>query len=592
MGLNTLETAYTNGQVIDASHVNEITAAIIGDFIGRDVSGVPSVGQSLGTLAIPWGSIYGESLILNGSVVDTNQIVAQSNRVISGRTRTIGGQPDFLQASGSAASFDIKAATTNLLLSINGLGVSVTTDITKTGITLAPSTNNTATVNSVGLSNDKFLGEDGTVIPITSAGSEFTSRVGQICAFKVGTEIFIGYLKSVTEIVNAYRGFFFDSSRNPVSRANMSHGDTIIILQIGWVFVEDNGTTVDISYTTPVYQYEAPASVTGAYWFDMSVQVWKRYSGASWEIIDRILVGSIVSDDAACKWTRSLDFEKAFSDENTIELNLLSTEIVNSKNINSKVNVYGSPIIQRNNFFNWNITTDLDTGLTEANSTIYYVYVSTSGERIISDVKPFDRRGDLRGYYHPFNDWRCVGTFFNDGSGNITMFDEMQFNVNITEKKGYLKDVKSYNTSGGSASASTLTPRTLNVINMNGSDIDSSCYFCYKDAGGTDFWLIPGKYSMKAFTIVLLNNRAFATLTNVTLNAQIAISIPSYDGGGTLYSGTQVHEVEASFEIKNLTRFRLNTYTKDARATDGLGSPHGISGYNNVYSQVEITKVA
>ena len=69
MGTNTLEPAYSNGDIIDASHVNEITQAIVNQFVGRSTSGVPESGKSLGTAALPWGAVHANSLILNGSQI-------------------------------------------------------------------------------------------------------------------------------------------------------------------------------------------------------------------------------------------------------------------------------------------------------------------------------------------------------------------------------------------------------------------------------------------------------------------------------------------------------------------------------------------
>ena len=62
MGTSTLQTAYLNGQIIDASHINEVTQAIIGTFIGRDSGGAAVAGNSLGSVDYPWGDIWGTLL--------------------------------------------------------------------------------------------------------------------------------------------------------------------------------------------------------------------------------------------------------------------------------------------------------------------------------------------------------------------------------------------------------------------------------------------------------------------------------------------------------------------------------------------------
>jgi len=420
MSLNTLETAYVNGQIIDASHVNELTLSLLGSFVGRDSSGIPSPSQSLGTLALPWGNLYADGIILDGAAIDTSQIVSLPNRVVSGKTRTLSNAPDFLRANGAALSFGILGASDNLVLSINNAAVSISTDITKTGVTAAPSSNNTATVNDTLISNDLYIGEDERNITIDAVGSEISSKVGQVAAFQTPTgEIFKALIRDATTLSNVYRGFYIDETGAAIKRANLSNNDTLTMLKIGWVFAEDNGTTVDVSYTTPVVSYSAPDSPsTGDYWFDVSNAVWKRYSGASFEIINRMLIGEIVSDDTNTIATRAADFSKSYSEQNNVSLVLSSNEIIESKDLSGRVSVYGNEIIFDNTKLVWNITTDLESGLTETSSTYYQLYVSDEGQTFISDQRPHDRK-DLKGKYHPYESWRFIGECFNDSSNDI-----------------------------------------------------------------------------------------------------------------------------------------------------------------------------
>jgi hypothetical protein len=469
MGTNTLETAYSNGQIIDASHINELTAAVINQFVGRNTSGVPESGKSLGTAAIPWGAVHANSLILNGSVVDTGQITSVANRIVSGATRADSDQPQFLDADGTAATMTVLGASTNITLSINASAVTVSTDIVKTGLTLAPSANNTCLVNDTAMVNDLYAGEVDAVIKeitIDTLGSEVTAKIGQYVGFKTATgEIMYGYLESATKITNVFRGFFFDDTGAPIVRGNLSNNDTLTLINIGWVFVEDNGTTVDISYLQPTYSFEAPSGpATGQYWFDIPNQVWKRYSGTEFEIINRMLIGIIALDDTACIATRSGDFTNTFQDLNNVELEINSTEIVTSKNFSSRVSVYGGEVVQDLNKLSWNMTTDLESGLSEASSTKYYAYISTKGERIISDQKPYLRK-DLKGLYHPYHTWRSVGRFFNDSSSDIVRAsDYVKFN-------SYLW----LTTSNGYGSTNTVIRRFATVLEYTGMD------FSYND---------------------------------------------------------------------------------------------------------------
>jgi len=422
MSTNTLETAYVNGQVIDASHVNELTQSLLGSVVGRNTSGVATTGQSLGTAALPWGNIYATGLILNGSSVDVSTIVSPANRVVSGKVRSTSNLPQFIApaGSGNGASFTVEGATTNLVYVVNGTSVTMSSDVVKSSLTTAPSSNNTCLVNDTSMSNDKYAGEDNEGITVDAMGSEITALIGQVAAFKIGTsEIMLAYVKSATRLENVYRGFFMDDSGDPIVRENLSNNDTITLMSLAWVFAEDNGTTVDVTYTTPVYNYSAPSSPsTGDYWYDISNATWKRYNGVSFEVIDRTLIGMAVLDDTDCIAARSIDTYAQFSDLNSINLQRQSAEIIESEDDNNVVNVYGVEISQRFDKLEWNITTDLASGLTEANSTVYYLYITDEGERVIDTEKPHLRE-DLRGYYHPFNSWRCVGTCYNGGGGDF-----------------------------------------------------------------------------------------------------------------------------------------------------------------------------
>ena len=365
--------------------------------------------------------------------VDTSQITSLANRIISGAARADSSQPDFLRANGAAASMSVLGATTNIILSINALAATVSTDIVKTSLTVAPSTNNTALVNDATMSNDLYAGEDDTEITIGTVGSEISALIGQYIALKTATgEIMYGFLKDATTLTNVLRGFFFDSAGAPIVRGNLSDTNVLTLMNVGYVFVEDNGTTVDISYSQPVYAFEAPSGpATGQYWFDITNQTWKRYSGTEFVIINRILVGMVVLDATNAIATRTSDLTNKFSDFNNVDLDISSTEIIKSKSFSSRLNVYGTEVTQDLNKLSWNITTDLEGGLTEAISTVYYLYVSIDGERIISDEKPYFRE-DLKGDYHPYHTWRLVGMAYNDASSNFTV-KWSEFGENIVE---------------------------------------------------------------------------------------------------------------------------------------------------------------
>jgi hypothetical protein len=433
MGLGTL-TNRSAGQTILDTFFNDIHSAINGDFVGRNTSGVPTSGQNLGTSAIPWGTIRASSVVLNGSTVDTSQLSRPQNLVTSGKTRTTSNQPAFITPTGSAASFTIYGSTTNLVFDVNGTSVSVTTDIAKTGLTTGPAATNTCLINdSEAAAQDKtrHWGEENyKTITVDTMGANFSAKVGTFQAMKLDngttTEYFYGYIESSVKLSRCYRGFFYNSSLAPTNRIVMSDNNVITILSTGWVFVENNATTVDVSYTNPVYSTTAPASpATGDYWYDLSNNVWKRYDGASFQIINRTLVGVVAIDSTNCVAARCMPFYKQYSTEGKLDLQVATTEIIRARNPNATLSVAGNRFAFVGQAPTWNITTMLAAAAdmynsTEQASTYYYLYIKDTGETIISDIAPYGAHGDKYTRYHPHNPWRMVGVAFNNGSSNLT----------------------------------------------------------------------------------------------------------------------------------------------------------------------------
>lgn len=433
MGLNTLNNRAA-GQTILDTFFNDIHQAMNQDFVGRNGSGVPTAGQNLGTVAIPWGTGRFTGLIVNGQSIDPSLVSSPVNVVKSGKTRTTSNQPQFLTPHGAALSAIIDGTPTNLVLDINGSAVSVITDITKSGLTAAPSSNNTALVNEATAADQfdtKFWGMENhkshDYITVDNMGSEITALVGKWAAFSiagVSTEYFLAFVESSTKLSRIFRGCFYNSSLAPVKNTAFTDNDVITLLKLTWVFVENDATTVDVTYTNPVWSFTSPSSpATGDYWYDMSNGVWKRYDGASFVIINRTLVGILASDTTACIAARCEDFYANYQEKNTLEIMKFSTEIARGSNPDAVVSVAGMDFAFKKGFANWNITTDLASAAdmfdaSEQASRAYYLYLKDTGEEVISDWKPYWRH-DLYGSYHPHNPWRMVGIVYNDSSSDL-----------------------------------------------------------------------------------------------------------------------------------------------------------------------------
>ncbi len=379
-----------------------------------------------------WYESPGSSLAdLSGS------ISVPANRIVSGRTRSGSGQPLFLQPDGTAAEVTLLAATTDFKAAINGTIVTFTDDVTLTGLSLAPGANNTALVNDAALTgqaNTRVLGEGNSVIPIDTAGTEITGLVGQFAAFKKGSEVFIGFVKSSTEITKCFRGFFFDSTDSPIVRETLTNNDTITLLRLTWIFAKNDGVTITSTLNNVRIAFDQPSSPSvNDFWFDLNTSQWKRFSGSSFDTDNSTLIGICAQDSSATIAARSFDFFNSFTDENTIELEKDAVTRVKSVFPGGRVSVYGKVFNFEHDLITWDITLDLDSGVSEAASTQFFTYIKDTGDVVISDKFPHDRRDDLKGFYHPHHNWRCMGRFFNDSSSDIVTVDDLGTVLRITD---------------------------------------------------------------------------------------------------------------------------------------------------------------
>lgn len=516
MGLNTLNNR-SAGQTIVEGFFNELNQALNTDFVGRNVTGVPTAGQNLGTVAIPWGTGRFNQLIVGGAAIDPSQITAPQNRVKSGKTRTSSNQPQFITPNGAVLTLVIDATPTPLSLDVNGTDVEVASDITITGLTAAPSSQNTALVNDVDAADQhdtRLWGEPEhrKKITIDTVGTNITALVGKYAAFMISngsdTEYFLAYVESATVLSQIRRGYFYDSTLAPKNRIVFSNNDTITLLKMGFIFVENDGTTADVTYTNPVWSFTAPGGpATGDYWYDLQNQMWKRYDGATFQIINRTIVGVFANSTAACVGARCIDFFAKYTTENTLSLAKFSTEIVKGSKPGQKVNVAGMEFDFAGSLASWNITTDLAAtadmyDATEQASRMYYLYVTDLGDTVISDISPYFR-DDLFGEYHPHNPWRCVGLAYNDGS------NDLQGTLSVS-KPG--DEHFSVNTGNGAGAVEVGRAR-FSVIDENTSA--SPLYVDDSDRGayGLVFW--PGGYEFSS-SFISNGNRQYSMSKNLT----------------------------------------------------------------------------
>lgn len=523
------------GQVILASFFNDIKSILSGDFMGRDVTGAPVSGNNLGTAVFPWGNVYCDELIVDGVAFNNAQLERPEYQIISGAMRAGSNQAAFILAAGSSPNFSVLASSVNLVLSIGGVSVTWVTDKSAIPVTTAAASANTAVVNdgtASGQAATRTWGEYGSssaggaspYYPITigSVGGNISSKVGTYQAFKVGTEYFLAFVESSTSLSRCFRGFFFNSSLAPVKRAAFSNGATITLMNLGWVFVDQDGSTVDTIFTSanssPTFSYSAPSSpVAGDYWYDQSNNVWKNWSGSAWVIVNRILVGMVVADSTNCVAARSFDFFGLCRHDNTIETSVLSNTVLNSVSLFERINVNGKIINFSTSRAVWDTASNLAASSDRYNASVQattteFFYITDQGETKISDIEPY-WRPDLLGYYHPYNPWRSVASDITDGSAhfaggpNLTQFNEIpQYSISsdkigdaqlgtrhysmgsVTADK--IESSPNFTTSFGSRSARQIFGN-VNGHNM-GNDVTKTIAQSYGGDSGAGYRVIAG----------------------------------------------------------------------------------------------------
>lgn len=432
MGIPTIpdrEDGLPNG-VINATWFNLLKQVLCGLFVGRDSSsGAPVAGQDLGSNIYPWGRVFCGSLVVDGSLLDVSTSASETHKVVSGKKRSTSNQPAFLTPAGAAGgpAFTLHAASVPLTFEVFGVTGEITTDITVSGLSLAPSSTNTCTLNDAnaqGQEATRTWGEpdSGVDLTVSSMGASISALVGKYAAFKVvnggNTEYFVAYVESTTKLRGAYRGYFFNSSLAPINRIKLSNGNTITLMKLHWVFADVDGTTVTTTSTVPSVDATQPSgAATNDYWFDLISKRWKRFDGAAFQTVDRTLVGLVVVDTADCIAARCIDFYAAYANTLDIEVEYASASTAKSKKLGQRANVAGEFITFQTSKAVWDMATDLAGSAdlydaTEQSKRAYHFYLKDTGQEVISDISPY-YRGDLSGWYHPHNPWRRIGSIQN-----------------------------------------------------------------------------------------------------------------------------------------------------------------------------------
>ena len=417
---------------IRPAHITNLMDALEGAQYGRQ-NGVPTAGQDLGDATRPFGSLYAQSIIVNGQVVDVASVSSVLNSIVSGATSADSSMPKFLSVPGDALTCKILGATTPLKLVINGTSITIDEDITITGLTATPSANNTLSINAPGLSSDRYIGEPDYInltsttaidpfsgIPIDSFAQNNVLTEGRTLGFRTGTNDIMLARRVGNFLVDVRREWFFRSNNSGAETNAFSDNTTFTALYIGWIFIDkDAPTSPIVVYDEPAYGESSPSSAsTGDMWFRPSINRWYRYDGTTWGLVERIPIGMVAMNNTAAVGYRCFDFEKEFSNLNTSEWKRTTVSKLACTQ-DSYVNVYGT-IVRIPYRTEVDITDGTNTRLTpnRDDSTFYWVFVTEKGQMKMDSLRP-QYRADLKGYYHPFETWRAVAVSYNNSSDQL-----------------------------------------------------------------------------------------------------------------------------------------------------------------------------
>ena len=136
-------------------------------------------------------------------------------------------------------------------------------------------------------------------------------------------------------------------------------------------------------------------------------------------------------------------------------------------------------------------------------------------------------------------------------------------------------------TNGGSSTATTWTKRTLNttiVNNITGASIAASV-----------ITLPAGSYIVTASAPCYESNLFKIRLQNTTDSTTAALGTSEYDGS----SAVQTRGIlSGHFTIAGNKNFELQHYVQSTRANLGFGNPTSIASVSEVYTTIQIDKVA
>ena len=377
-----------------------------------------------------------------------------------------------------------------------------------------------------------------------------------------------------------------------MNRLKIANNDTITLMKLTWIFIQNDGTTTDVTYTNPYWSSVASTGpATGDYWYDIPNSTWKRYSGSSWVVINRTLLGIAISDATNTIGARCLPYYHNWKQENSIRLTVKSNTQIESKYCyDQNVNVDGTLFKFGQTKILWDITSNLATSAdmynsSEQASTVYYLYIKDTGDRVISDISPYYVSEMDCSYYHPHNPWRCVGMAFNDGSSNFTLINDIKFNPNVNEVRIYVKQVKSSGQESGTFTQDAWRTRVLNVVNEGATDNNTGSD--YLTLSSNQFTAIFDNVEFKGAAAGFYCNIHQARLYDITNSTLKVTGTNQKDSNASSQPTTSNSLVYGNVHQPGVaTTYELQHRCQTTRNDDGWGQ--STSWGNEVYASCEI----
>lgn len=440
------------GDIVHTEMVNKLQRTLALDVVGRSLKGAPAPDKKLGNSSYGWLNTYANRFYLNNRRLQQSDLKAGRYDILDGKTRSESSYPIYVVPSGSGLTGSLSIVGNQLVYKVAGEIFTATSDIQITGLTAAPSSNNTATFNDVyqgGGQFTKYWGDIGSgqeSWTIASAGSAITALVGRIAVFSISdgsnTEYVEALVESSTSLKEVRRGLFYNSAAVPFNAVSITGTPTITLMQAHWIFLNSDGLTATVTTRNPVNSPSAPGSPsTGDFWYDMTTKLWKRYNGSSFVDYESTYIGMFVCDSTNCVAARSknlfFSIDNIFSD---IVLINSGTTII-GKHFNRQTQVGPYIHYQPLSRITWNPSTDfaptpytIATSLTGSNN-VFFLYYSEIGEPLISDIIPiWDPYTRL--HYHPQQLWLCIGWSQQDHSGSVGLTTKLKSLVSLPNRSG------------------------------------------------------------------------------------------------------------------------------------------------------------